>query len=1322
MAFRIGSSYDRLTTIADVPLGDWFHLAAVYDSDSLTKRLYLNGVLQGEQVIGNLQPTNFTFGIGGSAVVGTSVNASIDGLRLWSSARSEIELLADIDRDLTVFDSETSAADRVVDSLLAEWRFNELSGGALADSSGPPLRNAGVRAGSINAASVVDGLAFRPAPPLASEAISALDFDGNPGSRVTVSNGNRLAPAAPSAALTLEAWIQVGDFNQPWQAIVTKGDAWGLSRFGETSKISFRTRKSGTVDDLAGATDLLPGRWYHVAGTWDGAVKRLYLDGNLDAVVEWSGPLDVVPDALLIGDHPISNRAFIGSMDNVRLWARARSAAQIEAGRWTDLRGFESGLRGDWRFNEESGSLMADDHSYLEADGTPGAAVTRVAGLSQAPLTAPVADVSSPAGGALYFPSDLAMKSHVLLPIDDQLNSTDALTVEAWVSLSAYAKKTQAIVTKGKSWALVVDPLNGILNFQTMRGSETFSLRTIEPLDLNDWHHLVAVFDGTTKRIYVDGELKASADFVGPLESSSLGVVFSGNSDTAAGQVSMRGRLDSVRIWSDVRSQQEIRDESARELRGTEPGLVGVWRFDDEGAPGFDSSWHRLHGTSSGSPTAYAPLTVAGLPFALPQGGPLALDFNRDAGDGDFVSVGADPLFSFTTQMSAESWVFIGSVPPPGESFALISKGDSAWEVSIGDNGKINFHTEGVTLNDLVDGNNDPKAGTAFPDLFSVGRIEPGVWYHVAVVWNAASSRKEIYINGVLDNSRDDLVGAIAGNSLPVLFGGTPSQAAGVVPVPGNLFTGVLDEVRLWNVPLTATQIRTAFDNRLHGNELGLVGYWPFSQGGRNPDDSESMLALDQALVPRIAINGNFSPTMGILNRVPGVLLGDPGALQYALSFNGSDEFIEVPSDGKFGVSGGDLTIEAWIAPQGVGLRTIVMQGDLGFGLAIDDQSRLRFFADGNPINSLASTGTVTNGEWQHVAVVVDGAAGTARFYINGIPAGTVPGARVIIKPGGALVIGKLGPYGGSYYHGLMDEVRVWQTARTPAQMEFFALQSLSSGNQGLAGYWQFNEGRGLTVGNSSSGGNPGALQSMDDSNWTAGHVFEGGSVDLGLNLTPNASAAGLWIGTIQLDRVNEVQTAIGGDSNEPTPTADTLSMRIILHVDATGSMQLLKDVIIMAALTDPADPASARRTVLVTDPAFIPQFAGIVERDGKLVGLRYSSIDYDFTGNELTMLGGIGQGTEAAGKITLGRNHPTNPFRHKYHSQHATGFEINRQLSLSFDTAAENPQSARPGFGSEWISGTYRETIGGLHKIPLKTEGRLELQRINRVATLNDR
>jgi hypothetical protein len=80
----------------------------------------------------------------------------------------------------------------------------------------------------------------------------------------------------------------------------------------------------------------------------------------------------------------------------------------------------------------------------------------------------------------------------------------------------------------------------------------------------------------------------------------------------------------------------------------------------------------------------------------------------------------------------------------------------------------------------------------------------------------------------------------------------------------------------------------------------------------------------------------------------------------------------------------------------------------------------------------------------------------------------------------------------------------------------------------------------------------------------------------------------------------------------------------------------------------------------------------------------------------------------------------PTNPYRHKYHPDHTVGFDLIRVFSLEFTGAQGDPLAAAPAYGVDRITGTYRESIAGLHKITLKTEGTVTLNRISTVANLN--
>lgn len=115
----------------------------------------------------------------------------------------------------------------------------------------------------------------------------------------------------------------------------------------------------------------------------------------------------------------------------------------------------------------------------------------------------------------------------------------------------------------------------------------------------------------------------------------------------------------------------------------------------------------------------------------------------------------------------------------------------------------------------------------------------------------------------------------------------------------------------------------------------------------------------------------------------------------------------------------------------------------------------------------------------------------------------------------------------------------------------------------------------------------------------------------------------------------------------------------------------------------------------------------------------------YDIRQGKLAPLGAAG----LEGTLFLAANHVTNPFLHRRHSEHRIGLDIHRRIRLDFDGTETDPL-ARPGFGVDRITGTYREEIKGLHKplgpagedVGLRVEGRFQLNRVSLNDALNAR
>ena len=228
---------------------------------------------------------------------------------------------------------------------------------------------------------------------------------------------------------------------------------------------------------------------------------------------------------------------------------------------------------------------------------------------------------------------------------------------------------------------------------------------------------------------------------------------------------------------------------------------------------------------------------------------------------------------------------------------------------------------------------------------------------------------------------------------------------------------------------------------------------------------------------------------------------------------------------------------------------------------------------------------------------------------------------------------------------------------------------------------------------------------------------------------------AGLWIGDIKIDKVSEAQMA----GTEPKSVGAAFTQRILVHVNAQGQARLLKDVIQMwdegtmqPSSVDPSynEVATPGRYVLITNKQLIGLYSGVAGRDGVAVGLRFSTVAYDFDAEVLDFSGVFGPGGEISTTIVVPPTLPTNPFLHRYHPDHNNldeqflnyqeeAYQVVRNVQLVF--TPNDPQGTEsPGWGDSTLGGTFAESITGLHRNPIFTSGTFRLQRASTVTVLN--
>lgn len=215
----------------------------------------------------------------------------------------------------------------------------------------------------------------------------------------------------------------------------------------------------------------------------------------------------------------------------------------------------------------------------------------------------------------------------------------------------------------------------------------------------------------------------------------------------------------------------------------------------------------------------------------------------------------------------------------------------------------------------------------------------------------------------------------------------------------------------------------------------------------------------------------------------------------------------------------------------------------------------------------------------------------------------------------------------------------------------------------------------------------------------------------------------GLWLANVEVDKVNEVHSS---STNADTLTAVSypFNLQLLLHCDAQGNTKLLKEVFVMQTKDDDTEDANVTR-VLITDETKVSNYDGIIRKgDNKLVAVRLTtpSIDFDSGMQTWPLAGAISsdEGTTLTGSdIPHAKNHPTNPFRHQFHPEHKEGFDIDRSFVIT-TKKPDTGNKTNPTQGLSNLTGTYEETLVGLHKAPLKVSGIINMTRVSMIATLD--
>jgi signal transduction histidine kinase/ligand-binding sensor domain-containing protein/DNA-binding response OmpR family regulator/protocatechuate 3,4-dioxygenase beta subunit len=340
------------------------------------------------------------------------------------------------------------------------------------------------------------------------------------------------------------------------------------------------------------------------------------------------------------------------------------------------------------------------------------------------------------------------------------------------------------------------------------------------------------------------------------------------------------------------------------------------------------------------------------------------------------------------------------------------------------------------------------------------GLLATNEWCHVAAVVRTNSTK--LFFNGVLVATEE------------VRYGWTPPTEPDRTNYLGRSaivserqtganpdFDGQMTEIRLWSGERTEAQLRENMFKNLTGNEAGLAGLWNFSQ-------------VENGVVKDATSGAHHAQLIGNAKTVEAPRPGPVAAtvLGNVLELDGTNSFVELPSGIFTNLT--EATVEGWVKWASFGNYSRFFDfGKRGQSMAVYNQrtsTTLAFevsLSDYATLDQATAPDVLVPGEWVHVAAV-SGPSGM-QLFANGMRVATHPNTNSFATLGnGRNYLGQANTHdfvaadgsehGDKLFHGQMSEIRIWNQARTAAQIRTNQFSKLTGSEAGLVALYNFSD------------------------------------------------------------------------------------------------------------------------------------------------------------------------------------------------------------------------------------------------------------------------
>lgn len=447
---------------------------------------------------------------------------------------------------------------------------------------------------------------------------------------------------------TIEAWVNPTSTHQI-DAQSTSGTGgtggqkymlWPTHRGSEagigisigTNGISVYEHGGGYMPSLLTWANPVTG-WTHIAVVYTNKQPTLYVNGVLVATGLTSTKANCYPslgraNAIYPNSGGIgggSYGSFDGSIDDFRLWSVSRTATEIQNNMNTCLAGNEANLYALYDFENGTGSSTltdltgnADNQGTLtnmdpNTDWVSGASVCATCPREMTQKATVTLDSGTVVG------NDKRGEMYTFDGVDDYISTADFnldndFSLECWFKAHSPGSGYQPILSKPT--AAASNPVNEFnlqiqsgtrnLNFLLSNGTSYTNLHangnTGADIVANTWYHVAITIEGTDMKMYLNGELTDQATFTGTRQSGNIPLLIA-RYFNPSGQ-HFDGNIDEVRVWSTVRTQEQIREYMHLSITDcNNSGLIAYYQFDNDDAVGTVNGVKNAVGANHGTAT-----------------------------------------------------------------------------------------------------------------------------------------------------------------------------------------------------------------------------------------------------------------------------------------------------------------------------------------------------------------------------------------------------------------------------------------------------------------------------------------------------------------------------------------------------------------------------------------------------------------------------------------------------------------------------------------------------------------------------------------------